>query len=222
MRWALDIEPAPLQKLLDDTAAKWPDNPALNFLGRRITYSELLSLANRVAKGLQQLGVGPGVHVGLFLPNSPHYLITFYGILKAGGIVVNYSPLDAVAVLEHKVDDSQTDFLITLDMASLYPLVAGLLGKTRLKKLIVGTLPEMAANPDAVRAQLQAGRQLVDVPQDDRHITFAQLSDNDGAFTPHPIGNPDEAIAVLQYTGGTTGLPKGAMLTHGNLNAACN
>ena len=97
---------------------------------------ELGALTDRVAKGLQQLGVKPGVHVGLFLPNTPHYVIAFFGVLKAGGTVVNYSPLDAAKVLQHKIDDSRTDFLFTLDLAALYPQMAGMLGTTRLRKLI--------------------------------------------------------------------------------------
>ena len=221
VRWDIDIAPMPVQRLLDDTAAKWPDHPALQFMGKRIEYRELQALVNRAAKGLQELGVKPGVHVGLYLPNTPHYVIAFFGVLKAGGTVVNYSPLDAARVLEHKVEDSRTDFIITLDMAALYPQIAAMLGHTRLKKLIVGSLAEMSAAADAVGAQMKAGKQLFDVPHDEHHLSFAQLLDNDGAFKTHEIKDPNEAIAVLQYTGGTTGLPKGAMLTHGNLSSAC-
>ena len=83
------------------------------------------ALTDRAAKGLQQLGVGPGVHVGLYLPNTPHYVIAFFGVLKAGGTVVNYSPLDAAKVLAHKIEDSRTDVLVTLDLAALYPQMGG-------------------------------------------------------------------------------------------------
>ena len=84
-------------------------------MGRTLTYRELAALVDRATTGLQKLGVKPGIHVGLYLPNTPHYVISFFAILKAGGTVVNYSPLDAGKVLEHKVEDSQTDFVITLD-----------------------------------------------------------------------------------------------------------
>jgi long-chain acyl-CoA synthetase len=221
MRWDIELESAPVQRILDDAAAKWPDKPALEFMGRRLSYSELQALTNRAAKGLQQLGVGPGVHVGLYLPNTPHYVIAFFGVLKAGGTAVNYSPLDAAKVLEHKIEDSRTDFLFTLDMTALYPQMAAMLDTTRLKKLIVGNMAEMTPAPDAATAQMKAGRQLADVRWDERHVRFDTLLDNDGHYTPHPIADPNETIAVLQYTGGTTGLPKGAMLTHGNLTAAC-
>jgi long-chain acyl-CoA synthetase len=219
--WDAEIVPGPVQSILDDAVAKWPDRPAINFMGKRIAYSDLGDLVNRAAKGLQQLGVKPGVHVGLYLPNSPHYIIAFFGVLNAGGTVVNYSPLDAAKVLEHKIEDSRTDFLITLDMASLYPQMAAMLGKTRLKTLVVGSLAELAADPDTVMTEMKASRQLSDVAWDDRQIRFAQLLHNDGNFQAYPVAEPAETIAVLQYTGGTTGLPKGAMLTHANLTSTC-
>ena len=221
VRWNIDIVPGAVQNILEDTVAKYPDRPAIDFMGKRLTYRELNDQVNRAARGLQKLGVKPGVHVGLFLPNTPHYLIAFFGVLKAGGTVVNYSPLDAAKVLEHKIEDSRTDFLITLDLAALYPQMAPMLNTTRLKKLIVGNLGEMSAAPGPVNTEMKAAKQLSDVPKDDRHVTFAELLDNDGAYQVYPIADPNDTIAVLQYTGGTTGLPKGAMLTHSNLSSAC-
>ncbi|MGH8810096.1 MAG: AMP-binding protein, partial [Noviherbaspirillum sp.] len=222
VQWDAPLPTMPVQQLLDDAATAWPDNPALDFMGRRITYRELQNLADRAAKGFQQLGVKPGVHVGLYLPNTPHYIIAFFGVLKAGGTVVNYSPLDAEKVLEHKVEDSATDIIVTLDLALLFPQMHKLLGGTRLQKLVVGSIAEMSAHPDTVRAQLAQAGQLADVSQDAQHLAFSALLDNDGAYQSFPIGNPGDALAVLQYTGGTTGLPKGAMLTHGNLTSACS
>jgi long-chain acyl-CoA synthetase len=220
VRWNAELPTMPLQQILEDSAKKWADKPALEFMGRRISYRELNDLANCAAKGLQTLGVKPGIHVGLYLPNTPHYVIAFFGIMKAGGTAVNYSPLDAERVLEHKVEDSQTDFLFTLDLKALYPQMGRLLGKTRLKKLIVGEIAEMSGAPDMVRGQMTKTDQLAQVPSDDRHITFQQLLDNDGRYQAYRIPDLKETIAVLQYTGGTTGLPKGAMLTHANLSAA--
>jgi long-chain acyl-CoA synthetase len=222
VRWDAPIAVGVVHRILDDTAAKWPEKFAIDFMGKRIAYRELRELANKAAKGLQQLGVKPGVHVGLYLPNTPHYIISFFAILKAGGTVVNYSPLDAEKVLEHKVEDSETDFLVTLDLALLYPQMGRLLGKTRLKKLIVGEIAEMTPAPDAVRAQMKAGNQLSEIPADGRHVRFSALLANDGRYEAYPVRDPKETIAVLQYTGGTTGLPKGAMLTHANLTATNN
>src|SRR6476620_3953424 len=218
--WDAEIVPGPVQSILDDAVEKWPDRPAIDFMGKRFTYRDLGDLVNRAAKGLQQLGVKSGVHVGLYLPNTPHYIIAFFAVLKAGGTVVNYSPLDAATVLEHKIEDSRTDFLITLDLAVLYPQIQTMLGKTRLKKLIVGSLAEMTSAPDAVTAEMKAAKQLSEIVWDDRHVSFAKLLDNNGSYEVHPIADPRETIAALQYTGVTTGLPRGAMLTCRSLTSA--
>ncbi|BEP70799.1 MULTISPECIES: long-chain fatty acid--CoA ligase [unclassified Variovorax] len=219
--WDHAIKPTSVQQILADAVAGFPDRPAIDFMGKRLNYRELGALVDRAAKGLQALGVRPGVHVGLFLPNTPHYLVALFGVLQAGGTVVNYSPLDAAKVLEHKIEDSQTDVLITLDLAALYPQMAAMLGKTRLKKLIVGNLAEMTGAPEQVAAQMKAKNETVEISGDEHHLRFSELLDNDGRYTPHPLGDPREALAILQYTGGTTGLPKGAMLTHANLSSAC-
>lgn len=221
VRWDAPLVPAPVQSILEDSAKRWPDKPAVEFMGKRISYRELDVLAARAAKGFQALGVKPGVHVGLYLPNTPHYIIAFFGVMKAGGTVVNYSPLDAEKVLGHKVGDSETDVMVTLDLGILYPQMARLLGKTRLKTLVVGNIAEMSPAPDAVRAGLSKAGQLAEVATDAHHMTWQKLLDNDGAYKTYPLGDLREAIAVLQYTGGTTGLPKGAMLTHANLSSAC-
>src|SRR5271156_6660632 len=190
--------------------------------GMRTSYAELGALANRAAAGFQKLGVGPGVHVGLFLPNTPHYIIAFFGVLKAGGTVVNYSPLDALHTLQHKIEDSETDILVGLDLAALYPQAEKLLTSPRLKTLVVGEFAEMTAAPGPVKAQMAAAGMLAEVKRDDRHVAFRNLIDNDGRYQAHPLGDLTEALAVIQYTGGTTGTPKGAMLTHANLTAACS
>ena len=222
VRWDADLPVGPIHELLDVAAATWPDRPAIDFMGRRISYAELQHLANRAAKGLQALGVRLGVHVGLYLANSPHYAIAFFGVLKAGGVVVNYSPLDAEKVLEHKVGDSETDILVTLDLDLLYPKMAKLLGSTRLKHLVVGSLSDFSTHPDAVHAQLRSAGQLADVAWGDHQRRFDALLANDGAYQRHPIADARDALAILQYTGGTTGLPKRAMLTHASVTAACS
>jgi non-ribosomal peptide synthetase component F len=87
VRWDADIPLMPVQQILENSASQWPDNPAVDFMGRKISYRELNDLSNRAASGFQKLGVKPGVHVGLYLPNTPHYLISLFGILKAGGTI---------------------------------------------------------------------------------------------------------------------------------------
>ena len=221
VRWNAPLELSSVPSVLEKAAERFGARPALEFMNKRITYADLNALANRAAAGFQKLGVGPGVHVGLYLPNTPHYVIAFFGVLKAGGVVVNYSPLDALPTLHSKIEDSETDILVTLGLASLYPQAEKLLASTRLKTLIVGDFAEMTPAPEPVKAQMKAAGMLADAKRDDRHIAFSDLIDNDGDYKVHPLGTLTDELAVIQYTGGTTGSPKGAMLTHANLTAAC-
>jgi long-chain acyl-CoA synthetase len=215
--WHASPAKKPLHLLLDDTAAAYPDQVAIEFEGHAHTYRALRDLADRAAAGLRRLGVGPGIQVGLYLPNTPHYVILFFAILKAGGTVVNYSPLDAANVVRHKIADSETDIMVTLDLASLYPLMDEMLRTTRLRCLVVGNLAEMTGGEAPA-----APERIADIGWDDARLRFRELIAGDGAPVMPADIDVDSAIAVLQYTGGTTGLPKGAVLTHGNLSAAAS
>lgn len=220
VRFDAPLDIAPVESVLEKAAERCGEKPALDFMNRRISYAELDALVNRAAAGFEKLGVKPGAHVGLFLPNTPHYIIAFFGVMKAGGVVVNYSPLDALPTLQLKVNDSETDILVTLDLASLYPQAEKLLGSTRLRTLIVGEFAEMTGAPEPVGARMKAARMLAEVKRDAAHVAFRDLIDNDGRYQVHPRGALENELAVIQYTGGTTGSPKGAMLTHANLTAA--
>ena len=115
--WNMPIPAAHAAQLLHDAVKQFPDRPCMEFLGKRWTYEETGQLAAKAARGFQKIGVTKGTRVGLLLPNSPYYVAAFFGILMAGGIVVNMNPLYAAPELEKMVQDSGAEFLVTMDAA---------------------------------------------------------------------------------------------------------
>ena len=216
VRWDAGYVAQPLHSILDDSAAKMGSRPCLDFLDKHYTFAEVLDLANRVAKGLQEAGVKPGDRVGLLLPNTPYYVAAYFGILKAGAVVVNLNPLYAEKELQHLVEDSGVEILFTLDIGALYDKVAQLLATTGLRRAVVCKMSEILPFPKNLLFPLLRFSQLATVPDDVQHLRFSKLTDNDGKFQPQPV-DPVKDLAVLQYTGGTTGLSKAAMLTHANV-----
>jgi long-chain acyl-CoA synthetase len=216
--WHAPFPEHPLYHFLDEAAVRFGDRPAADFLGKKTSYRVLADLVNRAARGLADLGVGKGVRVGLFLPNTPFYVIAYYAVLKAGGTVVNFNPLYAEAEIRHQIEDSGVTMMVTLDLAALYPNVAKFLGRTSLERIVICRMAEILPFPQSVLFPLAKRKEIAAFPADERHILFSRLVENDGRLTPPPI-DPREDVAVLQYTGGTTGTPKGAMLTHYNLVA---
>lgn len=216
--WSLEIDPRPLFAILDDGIANYSQRTCLQFRGRRFTYQQVGDLVARAAKGLQDLGVGKGVRVGLFLPNSPYFVICYYAVLKAGGTVVNFNPLYAEPEVARQIRDSETLIMVTMDLKSLYPKIARRLDDSGLRKIVVCRLSQALRFPEKAFFVLLRRKETAVIPADERHVRFEKLIDNDGVFKSAPI-DPANDLAVLQYTGGTTGSPKGAMLTHGNLYA---
>ena len=214
--WDMPIPAKPLFTLLDDAVARFPQRPCIDFLGRIYTYGELDVLVDRAASGLQGLGVEKGTKVGLFLPNCPQFVICYYAILKAGGTVVNYSPLYSEPELLQQIEDSQTDIMVTLNLTAIYPKAQAMLEQSRLKLLVVGTMSEVLPFPKNWLFPLVKRRDIVRAPNDASHVPFEELLNNEGGHEPATI-DPENDVAVLQYTGGTTGVPKGAMLTHANI-----
>lgn len=217
--WNLEIKPRSLVAMFDDAVAAYADNPCLEFLGKHHTYRETADLVARFAKSLQDLGLRKGDRVGLFLPNCPYYVICYYGILKAGGTVVNFNPLYAEREIAHQIVDAECRALVTLNLKSLYPKVARQLDKTPLERIIVCSMSGALPFPGKALFAVLKRKEIAAIPNDERHLRFERLvAGNDGDFAPIEI-DPATDIATLQYTGGTTGVPKGAMLTHANLYA---
>ncbi|GAK33651.1 long-chain-fatty-acid--CoA ligase [alpha proteobacterium Q-1] len=215
--WGQTIKARPLHDLLVDAAKEWPDHVHMAFMGRDITYRESADLVERAAKGFQKLGVKKGVRVGLFLPNCPQFIICYYGILRAGGTVVNFSPLYSVPELLAQVEDSETDIMVTLDLKALYPQMAEVFSQSRLKKLLICRFAEMLPFWKSLGFQLFKKDMRSAIPKNDDHVPFSWLIAQ--GQDPQPVStDPHADVAVLQYTGGTTGTPKGAMLTHANLS----
>ena len=214
--WRRSYKGRAFHALLDEAVSRFPDRPSIDFLDRKISYRDLDLQAARVAKGLQSLGVGKGVKVGLFLPNCPYSVICFFGILRAGGTIVNYNPLYASREIEHQVEDSETDIMVTLGLEALLPKVAALLNKTRLKAVVVADMATCLPFPKNWLFPIVKRREVASIPNDPPFVRFNQLIANDGHYDPVDV-DPDKDIAVLQYTGGTTGRPKGAIHTHASL-----
>lgn len=214
--WEKDIPKKPVYEMLEDTVSKYPENPAFDFLGKKYSWGEIGGLVNKFAAGLQGLGIEKGDKAGLFLPNCPYYLIAYYGVLKAGATVVNFNPLYAEKELSHQIEDSETDIMITLDLAMLYDKMQAMLHGTRLEKLILCKFTDILSFPKNILFSTFKGGEIAKVQEGRRLFWFQDLIENDGAVKDVPI-DPVEDVAVLQYTGGTTGVPKGAMLTHHNI-----
>ncbi len=217
--WNANIERRPLYETLERTAERCRDNTAIDFLDYCLSYGELLEQVNRMAKGLQLMGVTQGARVGLCLPNTPYSVICYYGALRAGATVVNYNPLYVERELAFQIDDSNTEIMITMDLEVLYPKVAAMLSRTEsLKKIIVCPMAAILPKIKSILFRLLKRKEIANIESSEAIVHFQDLLDNDG--DPNLVNvDLDNDIAVLQYTGGTTGRPKGAMLTQGNLSA---
>ena len=211
-----NLEPMAVGDLLARTVAQFGPRPAMEFLGRRWSYAQLGEMVRRATRGLQDIGVGPGTRLGLCLPNTPYYIVLYYAALQAGATVVNYNPLYVERELSHQIGDSGTTVMAVMDLEAIYRRVANVAGSAGLARIIVCPMAGILPLGKAALFRTFRRRERAVIPADARHITFAALLAS--ATSPSPVViDPARDIAVLQYTGGTTGVPKGAMLTHANL-----
>ncbi|WP_296579499.1 long-chain fatty acid--CoA ligase [Xanthobacter sp.] len=214
---AIAISPVP--ELLEASVAAHGAKPALSFLGRKWTYAEVGATVDKVAAGLQAMGVGKGTHVGLCLPNTPYSVIFFFAVMKAGGTVVNFSPLYVERELRHQIRDSGTTIMVVPDLKLIHSRVVAVAHEAGLKSIVVCPMSGILPFPKGLLFNLfKRKEKAVYSTGDGMHVDYASLLKH--GDRPEPVEvDPAKDLAVLQYTGGTTGVPKGAMLTHANVSA---
>jgi long-chain acyl-CoA synthetase len=217
MNWHAEIPVKPLYALLDDAVAKYAHQPAFNFMGKRTTYRELGDAVARFACGLNKL-IKPGDRVALVLPNCLYYPVAYFATLKCGGTVVNCNPLYTENELKHQLLDAGAKVVVTIDVTPIAEKLVALADPCGLEKVVVCPMSDALPFPTSLLYKLAKRKDIVRMPADKRFVRYRDMVANDGKFTVHPT-DPHKDIAVLQYTGGTTGVPKGAMLTHANLYA---
>jgi len=213
----IDYPDTNMSEVLADTARKHPDHTATLFKGAKLTYDELNELVDKFAAGLQQLGVKKGDRVAVHLPNCPQFPISYYAILRAGGIVVPCNPTYVAREMEHQLSDSGAEVIVTL--SAFYPLVKQIRDKTKLRHVVVAQiktyLPGLLRFLFTLAKEKKEGH-AVDISGDANTCWFQDVLASAPA-KPTPVDLDGDDTAVLVYTGGTTGVSKGAELTHKNI-----
>ena len=207
-----------LGEVLSNTASKFPDHTALIFYGKKISYEQLDALVNRFANALAGLGVNKGDRVALMLPNIPQMVIAYYGTLRSGAVAVATNPLYHAHELEVQLKNSAAETLVAVDM--FYPVISPVLSRTGVKKLILCGIKDYLPFPLDLLYPIKAriDNQWVRVNRVPPIYDFLTVISKTRATPVNAEVSPDDN-AILQYTGGTTGTPKGAILTHRNLVA---
>ena len=216
----IDIPSVPLFHFLDESARKYPDRACTIFKGAVITYKEMNAITDRVAAALVDMGMKKGDRVGIFMPNSPQFVMVFFGILKAGGVVVATNPLYTAPEIEHQASDAGIEYMFV--MTNFYNTIKKAQPKTKIKKLIVTNLKETL--PPVMRVlftllrekkggfRIEGGLKDGDIWLQDLLAKYAD------APRPKLEVAPDDT-ALFQYSGGTTGISKGAVALHRNVVA---
>ncbi|GAB4415469.1 MAG: long-chain fatty acid--CoA ligase [Anaerolineales bacterium] len=216
----IDYPKEPLYYFLEQSAQKFPDKPCTIFKGAVITYKEMNEITDRIAAALADLGVKKGDRVGIFMPNTPQFVMAYFGILKAGGVVVATNPLYTPAEIEHQASDAGIEVMFV--MTNFYKTIKAAQPKTKIKKLIVTNIKETL--PPVLRllftlAKEKKGGFRLDAPLGENEYWMQDLiAKYEPAQRPKLEIAPDD-VALFQYSGGTTGVSKGAVATHFNVLA---
>ena len=211
----LDYPQIPLSDMLRASVEKYPDNTAIVYFDKPMKYRELNVAVDKFATALNDLGVRKGDKVALYLPNIPQFVIAYYGVVRIGAVETAISPLYREREVEHQLVDSGAETLVVLD--ALYPIVEKVLNKTKVKRVIVTALKEYMPGGKAILGTLFKKIPSHKVERKPGTHFFQELL---AKYPPNPPNveiDPREDLMALQYTGGTTGTSKGAMLTHLNL-----
>ncbi|MES2497306.1 MAG: long-chain fatty acid--CoA ligase [Pseudomonadota bacterium] len=213
------IPPRLLNDLIEAAVRDHGERTAIDFLGRHWTYAQIGALVDRAAAGLQAMGVGPGVRFGLCLPNTPYFVVLYFAALRCGATIVNFNPLYVEHELKHQIQDSGTTFMAVIDVASIHAKVAAVAQESGLQKIIVCPMAPILPPLLSIAYRLFKRGEIAKWPRDGRHVAFSAVTDSAAPASFRPVAVSPDDVAVLQYTGGTTGVPKGAMLSHANLTA---
>jgi len=217
VRWDAQLTATSLPDMLDHSVSSFGDKVCADFLGATLTYAEIGNSVHRLAAGLAAKGIGRGDRVGLFLPNSPAYIIAYFAVLKAGATVVNFNPLYAEEEVAHQAKDAGIRAMVTFDLKLLYDKIAPLAREGAIERIILRPFADELPVPKRALFKLFKRAEIADTRGDAGLIwTWKDLLAHGERFVAPSI-NAEEDVALLQYTGGTTGTPKGAMLTHANL-----
>lgn len=215
--WDQQFSPLTVPDMFRASAEAHPDRALVEFMGREFSYRQLLAEAQAFAAGLQAFGVKKGDRVGLYLPNVPIYVSAYYGALMAGAVVVNFSPLYTARELEAQVADSGARLLVTIDSAALLPTALAVLDGSELERLVVGSLASLLPWGKGLALRLVGRKTLTPVPARPDVLCWVNMLSKQPL---QPVAlDPEADLALIQYTGGTTGTPKGAMLSHQNISA---
>ncbi|MGG1397807.1 AMP-binding protein [Bacillus salipaludis] len=214
----LEYSSEPVQQYLINAAKNYPDKIAIHFMGKEMTYKKLYEESLVFAGYLQDLGISKGDRIAIMLPNTPQSVVAYYAILMAGGIVVQTNPLYTERELEYQMKDSGAVAIITLDI--LYPRVSSVQSRTDLKHIFVTAIKDYLPFPkNLVYPYIQKKQYgiVVNVKHEGSTHLLKEIIKGQPKELKEFDFNFEEDLALLQYTGGTTGFPKGVMLTHKNL-----
>ncbi|MGE0213098.1 MAG: long-chain fatty acid--CoA ligase [Parvibaculaceae bacterium] len=219
VRWDAELEISSLPAMLDASVRAYGNRTCTDFLGATLTYAEIGGMVDRLAAGLAAAGFGKGDRIGLFLPNSPTYIVAYFAALKAGATVVNFNPLYTEEEITHQAKDAGVRAMVTLDLAQLYGKVAALARNGVIERVICCPFTDNLPTLKRWLFRIFKSKEIADTRGPQGKVLHWRDLTAPGRSLPAVAIDPEKDVALLQYTGGTTGTPKGAMLTHANLTA---